>query len=116
MSISSQWVREELFSLPLLAPYSQADTLLLATREARRVCLTMAKGTTCPQKLSVADAMESALNKAIGANRPTESQAAQVQLTSALDQARRLGLRLSATLSALELSGRRSDTLNAVLS
>jgi len=96
---------DQLSALPTLEPASQADLLTLLAQEVRLVTMALGAADDNAEAERVAVRFERALERAMDANHRDESRHAHLQLSSALTDARRAGLKVSATVEELTLDG-----------
>jgi hypothetical protein len=110
-------LNEELQSLHLLAPVSQAALLVKVAQEARLLHLALGDSRREP---GVARDLESALEGAMDATPGTEADDAAGHLVDVLRRTRALGLQIRAEISDVEIDGAlglaRLPLLSAVLS
>lgn len=110
-------LNEELQSLHLLAPVSQAALLMKVAQEARLLHLSLGDSR---REAAVARNLESALEGAMDAAPGAEADAAAGHLVDVLCRTRDLGLQIRAEISEVEIDGAlglaRLPLLSAVLS
>ncbi|MGE5338900.1 MAG: hypothetical protein ACM3PU_13805 [Gemmatimonadota bacterium] len=90
-------------SLSLLDTWEQAELLAQMALQARLINLTFDEGLDAAPAL--ADDLESALARALDAEAPDESIAAQDELVQVLDSLRSVGLQVSAAVSKMPVEG-----------